>query len=352
MKYVILCLLVVIIGFFNTVQISEKAFFEQYKMNTTRVDIYDDNIAYIYLNNDTFSKYYLNLGNKSEEMVVGDYDILYKNSYFKKAINNLFTIIFLMSIVLFRGGGSIGTNMRNFVCINNKKNKVTLADVAGLEDIKKEVFEFVDFLKNREKYLKVGARMPRGALLYGPPGTGKTLMAKAIAGETNAEFIYVSGADFSELYVGVGSSRIRSLFKKAREKAPCVIFIDEIDALGRSRDSRISHHDKDNTLNRLLVEMDGFEPNDNVLVFGATNREDILDKALLRPGRFDRKIRFSLPEKREREKIYTHYLNDLKLSMDVGEIVDTLSKQSCGFSGADISNMCNEACILSVRNKK
>jgi AFG3 family protein len=348
-KYIVMCLLVVILGFFNNVQISERVFQEKYKMNTTRVDIYDDNTAYIFLNNRTSAKHYLNLGNNSEEMMNGDYDILYKKSYFKKAVDNLLIILFMAMLMIKRGG--IGGNIRDFIGTNNKKNKVTLADVAGLEDIKKEVFEFVDFLKNREKYLKVGARMPRGALLYGPPGTGKTLMAKAIAGETGAEFIYVSGADFSELYVGVGSSRVRDLFKKAREKAPCVIFIDEIDALGRARGCKISHHDKDNTLNRLLVEMDGFEPNDNVLIFGATNRADILDKALLRPGRFDRKIMFSLPEKREREKIYTHYLNGMKLSMDVGEIVETLSKQSCGFSGADISNMCNEACILSVRNK-
>ena len=202
------------------------------------------------------------------------------------------------------------------------ENKVStrLKDVAGLELQKQEVFEFVDFLKHREKYKAMGARMPRGALFHGPPGTGKTLLAKAVAGECDVSFLSVAGPDFSEMFVGVGASRVRDLFKKAREKAPCIIFIDEIDALARSRHNMpgMGHQEKENTLNRLLIELDGFTANDKVLIFGATNRLDMLDKALMRPGRFDRKIQFELPERQEREKIFQHYLDKMQLEAGHG----------------------------------
>ena len=213
-------------------------------------------------------------------------------------------------------------------CITDAKQITTkLQDIAGLEDVKKEIMEFVGFLKHREQYLKKGAKMPRGALLYGPPGTGKTLLAKAVAGECGISFLSTSGSDFTEMYIGVGASRVRSLFKKARECAPCIIFIDEIDALARKR-SGVSisggSSEQDRTLNRLLVEMDGFEPNENIVVFGATNRLDVIDDALLRPGRFDRKIRFELPEKDDRQKIFHHYLGKMSLNTDSGELLSLL----------------------------
>jgi len=234
--------------------------------------------------------------------------------------------------------------------------KIKLKDVSGLEYQKKEIFEFIDFLKNRNKYLKIGARMPRGALLHGPPGTGKTLLAKAVAGECGISFISVSGSDFSQMYVGVGASRIRSLFKEARSKAPCIIFIDEIDALARSRvncSGGGGQTERDNTLNRLLVELDGFEDNDNILLFGATNRLDILDSALLRPGRFERKIQFELPEKDDRVKIFEYYLEKMKINQKKKITYSKeLGKISAGFSCADIANICNEASILTVRKTK
>jgi AFG3 family protein len=236
---------------------------------------------------------------------------------------------------------------------DKKKSKVTLDDVAGLEYAKQEIFEFVDFLNNRDKYIEAGAKMPRGALFYGPPGTGKTLLAKAIAGECGVNFISASGSDFVEVYVGVGASRIRKLFDKARSKAPCVIFIDEIDALARKRAVNLSggSQERDSTLNTLLVELDGFGNNKDILIFGATNRLELLDDALMRPGRFDRKIRFELPERKDREHIFFHYLENMNLDGNPEEVAEKLSKLSYGFSCADIANICNEACILSVRNK-
>ena len=195
--------------------------------------------------------------------------------------------------------------------------------------------------------------MPRGALFYGPPGTGKTLMAKAVAGECNLPFISVSGSDFSEIFVGVGSSRVRDLFNKARVKAPCIVFIDEIDALAKTRGNRFggASDDKENTLNRLLIELDGFNENDNIMVFGATNRKDILDKALLRPGRFDRKIEF-LPEKDDRKEILKYYLKDLNIDGNLDKIIENISEKTYGFSPAEISNICNEASIISIRENK
>lgn len=345
----LLCLCMYGYSMYNMVQISEKSFLKMYRENTTRIDIYDNKKAYIYLNNKTNTGHYVVLGEDTKLLQdLDDIEVLYKMSV--KVGNYLSMLMFGMMIYLNRGIG-IG-KIRSFVGSDGmiSKTKTTLEDVAGLEDVKKEVFEFVDFLNNRKKYVEVGAKMPRGALLYGPPGTGKTLLAKAIASESKSKFISVSGSDFSEMFVGVGSARIRNLFKTAREKAPCVVFIDEVDAIGRSR-HKLSHHEKDNTLNSLLVELDGFKENDNVLVIGATNRLDMLDKALLRPGRFDRKICVGLPEKGERKQIFEYYLKKMRLSIDAGEVSEQLSKQSCGFSGAEISNICNEACILAVRNK-
>ena len=348
LKYLLITGCILLFNFLNTVQISTKHFFNDFLSNTTHIDLYNTDQAYIYLNNQTVSKHFLQLENSTEFKLQLDnynyaYTILNKVSR-QKYLETIMSILFLVVLLSTKMGIS---SISNFIEMDNKV-KITLEDVAGLDDAKKEIFEFIDFIKHREKYLQIGARLPRGALLYGPPGTGKTLLAKAIAGECNISFISVAGPDFSELYVGIGASRVRNLFTKARAKAPCVIFIDEIDALARTRDNKHSHHDKDNTLNRLLIELDGFTDNDNIIVFAATNRLEILDKALLRPGRFDRKIEFTLPEKNDRKKIFEYYLSKIDTEANIDS--ELLAKQSFGFSGADIANICNEACILAIRN--
>jgi cell division protease FtsH len=231
--------------------------------------------------------------------------------------------------------------------------KTTFKDVAGLEGAKEEVEEIVDFLKNPEKYTSLGGKIPKGALLVGSPGTGKTLLAKAVAGEAKVPFFSLSGSDFVEMFVGVGASRVRDLFKQAKEKSPSIIFIDEIDAIGRARGKNAmsgSNDERENTLNQLLTEMDGFGTNDNVIVLAATNRADILDKALMRAGRFDRQIYVDLPDIRERKEIFEVHLKPLKIK--TGLDTKFLSKQTPGFSGADIANVCNEAALIAARNGK
>jgi len=231
--------------------------------------------------------------------------------------------------------------------------KTTFSDVAGLEGAKEEVQEIVDFLKNPEKYTKLGGKIPRGALLVGPPGTGKTLLAKAVAGEAQVPFFSLSGSDFVEMFVGVGASRVRDLFKKAKDKSPAIIFIDEIDAIGRARGKNQmtgSNDERENTLNQLLTEMDGFGTNDHVIVVAATNRADILDRALVRAGRFDRQIYVDLPELNERKEIFEVHLKPLKVDEQLN--LEFLAKQTPGFSGADIANMCNEAALIAARKGK
>ena len=231
--------------------------------------------------------------------------------------------------------------------------KTSFKDVAGLEGAKEEVQEIVDFLKNPEKYTSLGGKIPKGALLVGPPGTGKTLLAKAVAGEAKVPFYSLSGSDFVEMFVGVGASRVRDLFKQAKEKSPAIIFIDEIDAIGRARGKSNfsgSNDERENTLNQLLTEMDGFGTNTNVIVLAATNRADVLDKALMRAGRFDRQIYVDLPDIRERKEIFEVHLNNIKKSEHLD--VDFLSKQTPGFSGADIANVCNEAALIAARKSK
>lgn len=235
----------------------------------------------------------------------------------------------------------------------DKSTKVTFKDVAGLEEAKIEVMEIVDFLKNPQKYTNLGGKIPKGALLVGPPGTGKTLLAKAVAGEANVPFFSISGSDFVEMFVGVGASRVRDLFKQAKEKAPCIVFIDEIDAVGRARGKNVgfsSNDERENTLNQLLTEMDGFGSNSGVIILAATNRADILDKALMRAGRFDRQIHVDLPELTEREEIFKVHTRNLKL--EPGFEIGFLAKQTPGFSGADIANVCNEAALIAARNNK
>src|SRR5215204_3896129 len=230
---------------------------------------------------------------------------------------------------------------------------ITFADVAGLDEAKVEVMEIVDFLKNPKKYTALGGKIPKGALLVGPPGTGKTLLAKAMAGEAQVPFFSLSGSDFVEMFVGVGASRVRDLFKQAREKAPCIIFIDEIDAIGRARGKAASYSandERESTLNQLLTEMDGFGSNTGVIILAATNRADILDRALLRPGRFDRTIFVELPDLNGRKEIFKVHLKPIKSDQSLD--IDFLARQTPGFSGADLANLCNEAALIAARRNK
>jgi cell division protease FtsH len=236
---------------------------------------------------------------------------------------------------------------------NNSKVNITFADVAGLDEAKEEVMEVVDFLKNPKKYTTLGGKIPKGVLLVGPPGTGKTLLAKAVAGEANAPFFSISGSDFVEMFVGVGASRVRDLFRQAREKAPCIIFIDEIDAIGRARGRGAiqgGNDERENTLNQLLVEMDGFPTDKGVIIMAATNRPDILDQALMRPGRFDRQIGIDRPDLKGREQIFQVHMKNIKVSPEV--TASTLSEMTPGFVGADIANVCNEAALIAARRDK
>ena len=236
--------------------------------------------------------------------------------------------------------------------LNSDDNKVTFKDVAGLKEEKEEVKELIDFLKNPKKFQKLGARIPKGVLLFGPPGTGKTLLAKAVAGEADVPFYFISGSDFVELFVGVGASRVRDMFQQAKRTAPCLIFIDEIDAVGRQRGSGIGggHDEREQTLNQLLTEMDGFGANEGIIIIAATNRPDVLDPALLRPGRFDRQITVSLPDVKGREEILGVHARNKKLAK--GVTLEALSKRTVGFSGADLENLLNEAALLAVRRNK
>ncbi len=273
----------------------------------------------------------------------------------------LLLVVFWIFIMRRMSGGNGGGNGGVFnvgkakaqVFDKNGPIKVTFNDVAGLSEAKQEVEEIVDFLKNPKKYTVLGGKIPKGALLVGPPGTGKTLLAKAVAGEANVPFLSLSGSDFVEMFVGVGASRVRDLFKQAKEKAPCIVFIDEIDAVGRARGKNVgmgSNEERENTLNQLLTEMDGFGSNSGVIVLAATNRVDILDKALLRAGRFDRQIYIELPELNDRKAIFNVHLRGVKIDESVD--VDLLARQTPGFSGADIANVCNEAALIAARRNK
>lgn len=268
-------------------------------------------------------------------------------------------MIILWIVIMRRMGGGGGSQIFNIgkskaqLFDKDTMVNVTFNDVAGLEEAKVEIKEIVDFLKSPKKYTDLGAKIPKGALLVGPPGTGKTLLAKAVAGEAKVPFFSLSGSDFVEMFVGVGASRVRDLFKQAKEKAPCIIFIDEIDAIGRARGRSVSqgaNDERENTLNQLLTEMDGFGTNSGVIILAATNRADILDRALLRAGRFDRQIYVDLPDLNERKAIFQVHLRPLKLDHDVD--MDFLSRQTPGFSGADIANICNEAALIAARHNK
>ena len=250
-------------------------------------------------------------------------------------------------------GGIFSVGRTTGKLADKKDQKVTFKDVAGLYGAKEEVMEVVDFLKNPKKYTSLGGKIPKGVLLVGPPGTGKTMLAKAVAGEANVPFFSISGSDFVEMFVGVGASRVRDLFRQAKEKAPCIVFIDEIDAVGRARGKNVgfsSNDERENTLNQLLTEMDGFASNSGVIVVAATNRADILDQALMRAGRFDRQIHVDLPDLNERKEIFQVHLKGLKLADDFD--LEFLAKHTPGFSGADIANVCNEAALVAARSDK
>jgi cell division protease FtsH len=290
-----------------------------------------------------------------------------ETDYFGTALAYLlpFGIIFLIWFFVMRrmtgGGGSGGGGGQIFnigksraqLYDKGKSTNVTFKDVAGLQGAKEEIVEIVEFLKNPKKYTDIGAKIPKGALLVGPPGTGKTLLAKAVAGEAKVPFFSLSGSDFVEMFVGVGASRVRDLFRQAKEKAPSIIFIDEIDAIGRARGKNNgfnSNDERENTLNQLLTEMDGFGTNSGVIILAATNRADVLDSALLRAGRFDRQIYVDMPDLNERKEIFQVHLKPLKL--EEGLDIDFLAKQTPGFSGADIANLCNEAALIAARKEK
>jgi AFG3 family protein len=286
-------------------------------------------------------------------------------NYFGEAISWLLFPALLLILWLFlmkrmSGGGAGGAGgifsvgkSRAQIFDKDTNIKLNFSDVAGLEEAKTEVMEIVDFLKNPKKYTQLGGKIPKGALLIGPPGTGKTMLAKAVAGEANVPFFSISGSDFVEMFVGVGASRVRDLFKQAKEKAPCIVFIDEIDAVGRARGRNAnfgSNDERENTLNQLLTEMDGFGTNMGVIILAATNRADILDRALMRAGRFDRQIHVELPDLNEREAIFKVHLRPIKLEKDFN--LSFLAKQTPGFSGADIANVCNEAALIAARKNK
>ncbi len=271
----------------------------------------------------------------------------------------LLFLVFMVYMSKRMGGSSAGGGIfsvgksKAIVFDKNNGTTVTFKDVAGLAEAKVEIEEIVEFLKNPQRYTDLGAKIPKGALLVGPPGTGKTLLAKAVAGEANVPFLSMSGSDFVEMFVGVGAARVRDLFKQAKEKAPCIVFIDEIDAVGRARGKNPnmgSNDERENTLNQMLTEMDGFGSNNGVIVLAATNRADMLDKALLRPGRFDRQIYVDLPELTDRMEIFNVHLRNIKANSKLD--VEQLARQTQGFSGADIANVCNEAALIAARNSK
>ncbi|MCH5600347.1 ATP-dependent zinc metalloprotease FtsH [Niabella ginsengisoli] len=295
-----------------------------------------------------------------------NWDVEPESDFFGKAIGYLLPFILLLGvwILLMRkmsggaggagGPGGIFSIGKSKATLFDKGTKVniTFADVAGLDEAKGEVMEIVDFLKNPKKYTSLGGKIPKGALLVGPPGTGKTLLAKAMAGEAQVPFFSLSGSDFVEMFVGVGASRVRDLFKQAREKAPCVIFIDEIDAIGRARgkNAMMSNDERESTLNQMLVEMDGFGTDSGIIILAATNRPDVLDTALLRPGRFDRQISIDKPDLAGREAIFKVHLKEIKTSQNLD--VHKIAAQTPGFAGADIANVCNEAALIAARKGK
>ena len=316
-----------------------------YTFNQTNEDILE--FKYIIKNSQLFNKY---LDKVIEKNI--DVEYIENNNLFSYIFYNLPSIIFFYVLIK-----SMSNQMEifdgKFIKSKDISKKIKFNDIAGLKEVKEEVKEFVDILKGICKFKKMNCKIPRGALFYGPPGTGKTLIAKAIANECNTNFIHVSGSSFNEVFVGVGQSRVRKLFERARNSKPCIIFIDEIDTLGKKRSNRSDgNNEHENTLNSLLAEMDGMNSNENILVFGATNRPNMLDSALMRSGRFDRKIEFSLPNLEERKEILSLYLKKYPVDIKLFKNIEEIANNTFQFSGADLSNLCNEAAIKAVRNNK
>jgi cell division protease FtsH len=316
---------------------------------------------------DSFNKELQDIYTKYAVVNMPDSTAVEENDWFGPIANTIFSLLLIVIVwvVLMRkmGGGAggsggpggifnVGKSKATLFEKGGTKVNITFADVAGLEEAKEEVMEIVDFLKQPKKYTSLGGKIPKGALLVGPPGTGKTLLAKAMAGEAQVPFFSLSGSDFVEMFVGVGASRVRDLFKQAREKAPCIIFIDEIDAIGRARgkNAMMSNDERENTLNQLLVEMDGFGGDTGIIILAATNRPDVLDSALLRPGRFDRQISIDRPDVKGREEIFKVHLGPIKVSESLD--IHKLAEQTPGFAGADIANVCNEAALIAARKGK
>lgn len=342
---------------------------EKYKKQKEQGKGYIKKIPHFYfeVNKEAFAKDYESLLAEHPEAKSIVRDWQYENDSSGQILSWIIMIgifVFIWSFMMRRMGGggggaggpgqifNIGRSKATLFDKNTKVN-ITFKDVAGLDEAKVEVMEIVDFLKNPKKYTKLGGKIPKGALLIGPPGTGKTLLAKAVAGEANVPFFSLSGSDFVEMFVGVGASRVRDLFRQAKEKAPCIIFIDEIDAIGRARGKNLvsgSNDERENTLNQLLTEMDGFGTDSGVIILAATNRPDILDSALLRPGRFDRQISIDKPDLVGREQIFKVHLQGKELSTEIDP--KKLSAQTPGFAGAEIANVCNEAALIAARNNK
>lgn len=336
------------------------------KVFGTKADVYkkDRKISVQIPSVDEFSKF-INKA-KEDNLYKGIVDYKINRDYLEMFLYSILPFLLLILFFVFMnrrmsgqmggGGGGIfnvGKSKAQLFDKGSTVNKVTFKDVAGLAGAKQEIEEIVAFLKNPSKYTELGGKIPKGALLVGPPGTGKTLLAKAVAGEADVPFFSMSGSDFVEMFVGVGASRVRDLFRQAKEKSPCIIFIDEIDAVGRARGKNPnmgSNDERENTLNQLLTEMDGFGSNSGVIILAATNRADILDKALLRAGRFDRQIHVDLPDVHERKQIFNVHLRPIKINETVD--VNFLAKQTPGFSGADIANVCNEAALIAARKNK
>jgi ATP-dependent metalloprotease FtsH len=317
--------------------------------NITKVSIISSN-AYLFTNSTIYPEFNYYIGDNhlfNDFIKTNNLDIKYEMNIFYSLFNILPNLVFFYLIFRNYLNNNFNTNFK----ITKSKN-TSFNDIAGLYEVKNDVKEFIEIFKKSEKFKDIKCKIPKGALFYGPPGTGKTLIAKAIASECKCNFIQVSGSSFNEVYVGVGQSRVRKLFEKARIRKPSIIFIDEIDTLGKRRSDSEGYNEHENTLNSLLSEMDGLEDNSDILVFGATNRINILDSALLRPGRFDRKIQFNLPTKQERFEMLKLYLNKYPIEGDLENISNNFAEKTFQFSGADISNLCNEAAIFSVRDNK
>lgn len=368
-KIIVSISLVAILGSISSFIFSENNYAKQigYKemnklVNVTSLNV-NGNVAYLYTNDTIYPEFHYDIGNNKlfeeylDSVDFNEIDIFYntKSNFFVILLYNLPTILFCY-VIIKNLSMHMDTFQSNYFTVYKKgdtSNSVKFSDISGLKEVKEDVNEFIDIFKGNDKFKKMNCKVPRGALFFGPPGTGKTLIAKAIANECNTSFIHVTGSSFNEKYVGVGQSRIRKLFKTARSRKPCVIFIDELDTLGKSRGvMNEGHSEHENTLNCLLSEMDGLESNDMILVFGATNRPQLLDEALTRPGRFDRKIEFNLPTKSEREDILELYLKKYPVVEKKQKLIKSIAEVTYGFSGADISNLCNEAAIKAVKNNK